>query len=128
MGKKETVVKVGKLTESLCKKYGITSGMGFDIVQSMGLIYHVQKHSQNFLNIQNYTLALNSIKKILSSPAFVYFDDSRNSIKFFKKLNQYICVVVNIEKNRAYVATIYPVNKKKIDKLKQKKANNIVTT
>ncbi len=69
----------------------------------MGLIYHVQKHSQNFLNIQNYTLALNSIKKILS-------------------------VVVNIEKNMAYVATIYPVNKKKIDKLKQKAANNVIIT
>ena len=67
MGKKADLVKVGKLTENLCKKYRITSGIGFDIVQSMGLIYHVQKHSQNFLNIQNYTLALNSIKKIISS-------------------------------------------------------------
>ena len=124
MSNKKSVVKIGKLTKKLCQKYGITYGIGFDIVQSKGLIYHVQKHINDFNNVNNYALALSNVSKILSSPNFVYFDNKRNSIKFFKKITQYICVVVNIEKEVAYVATIYPINKKKIEKLKQKVMNN----
>ena len=53
------------------------------------------------------------------NPEFVYYDYSKNSIKYFKKLKQYVCVVVKIDKNKAFVATLYPVNKKSILKLKK---------
>ena len=128
MRKKTSVVKVGKLTENFCKKYGITDGMGFDIVQSIGLVYHVQKHTSNFLNLNNYTDALSNISKVIASPIFVYFDSARNSIRFYKKLQQYVCVVVNIDKTVAHVATVYPINKKKIDRLKQKVENSKIVS
>ncbi len=121
MTKKEKTVVVGKLTKSFCKKYGIKHGIDFEIVQSLGLIYHTQKHLNNFANVQFYSDSLANISQVFSAPYHVIYDDSRKSIKFYKKISQYICVVVNILENYAYVSTIYPISKKAIDKMKNKR-------
>ena len=47
-----------------------------------------------------------------------------NSLLYFKKLEEYVCVVVklNFKKNKdCYIATIYPINKKKIERYINKK-------
>ena len=98
------------------------------ILFNLGLVYHVQKHTSNFLNLNNYTDALSNISKVIASPIFVYFDSARNSIRFYKKLQQYVCVVVNIDKTVAHVATVYPINKKKIDRLKKKVKNSTIVS
>ena len=116
MGKKDNEVIVGKITKSFCKKYRIKY-KDFKIIQPLDLVYHTQKHLKEFRNIENYTNILKNVPKVINSPYFVYYDAIKNSIYFYKKMFQYVCVVVNILDSYAYVSTIYPVSKKNIDKL-----------
>ncbi len=46
----------------------------------------------------------------------------KNSLLYFKKIDENVCVVVklNLRKNKKpYISTIYPVNSKKIERLKE---------
>ncbi len=63
---------------------------------------------------------MNNIDKIISKPYFVYFDKSKNSLRYYKYIDGYVCAIVKLTKKRElYVATVYPINKNKIDRLKQ---------
>lgn len=51
-----------------------------------------------------------------------YYDSNGNSFLFFKEIDEYICVVVKLKlrKNKdTYISTVYPINKKKIEKYKE---------
>ena len=61
-----------------------------------------------------------NIDKIISSPYYVEYDKKRNSLKYYGKVDQYVCVVVRLDKKEYFVSTFYPLSKKKIDKLKSK--------
>ena len=45
---------------------------------------------------------------------------TKKSIKYYKKLDEFVCLVVNVLDDYAYVSTMYPVTKKTIDKIKDK--------
>ena len=65
---------------------------------------------------------MSKIPKIIEKPIFVYFDPYKKSLLYFKKIDENVCVVVklNLRKNKKpYVATVYPVNDKKIARLKE---------
>ena len=84
------------------------------------MIYHATKHSEEFTNEEGFQKSINSIADILLEPYFMYYDEVKKSIKYYKKIDQFVCVVVNILTHNAFVATIYPVNQKSIEKLKLK--------
>ena len=65
-----------------------------------------------------------NIDKIISSPYYVEYDKKRNSLKYYGKVDQYVCVVVRLDKKEYFVSTFYPLSKKKIDKLKSKEDPN----
>ncbi len=65
-----------------------------------------------------------NIDKIISSPYYVEYDEKRNSLKYYGKVDQYVCVVVRLDKKEYFVSTFYPLSKKKIDKLKSKEDLN----
>ena len=111
---------VGSIESKHCKKYNISQYANYKIEQSLGLIYHVQKHMNDFISVDSFNITMASITQIISRPYFVYYDPVKNSLKYFKKIKEYICVVVNIVGDGALVSTVYPVNKKNIDKLKNK--------
>lgn len=111
---------VGIIEYKYCQKYNILNYTNYKIVQSLGLIYHIQKHAKDFINVDSLNFTISNISKIISEPYFVYYDPKKNSLKYFKKMKEYVCVVINIVENKAFVSTIYPVNKKNIDKLKNK--------
>lgn len=119
MGKKKTKI-VGKISSSICKANNISCFSGYDIVQSLGLISHVNKHVNNFISVDSFNKTLANVDKVISSPYFVYYDPIKNSLRYYKKLDEFVCVVVNILNDYSFVSTIYPVNKKTIDKLKNK--------
>lgn len=89
----------------------------------MGLIYHVQKHLNEFISVDSFNKTLLNIPNIITAPYYMYYDKVKNSIKYYKKIEEFVCVVVNIKENGAFVSTIYPVNKVTIDKLKRKHNN-----
>lgn len=65
-----------------------------------------------------------NIDKIISSPYYVEYDEKRNSLKYYGKVDRYVCVVVRLDKKEYFVSTFYPLSKKKIDKLKSKEDLN----
>ena len=83
---------------------------------------HISKHIKEFISIDGYNYTISNISKIIKIPDFVYYNKNKNSLLYFKKLYENICVVVklNLRKNKdIYVASVYPVNKRKIEKLKE---------
>lgn len=93
----------------------------FKIEQSLGLIYHIQKHLNDFIRVDSFNKTLLNIPNIISKPYFMYYDSIKNSIKYYKKVEEFVCVVVNINGTSAFVSTIYPVKKIVVDKLKNKR-------
>lgn len=96
--------EVGRLDKKFCQKYGISNCINFKIVQSLGVIYHAQKHMNDFINVDSFNTTVLKINEVINQSFFVYYDAERNSIKFYKKLMEYVCVVVNITETEAFVA------------------------
>lgn len=118
--KKYKMKVVGVIDSNFCKKHNINFYANFKIEQSLGLIYHVQKHLNDFISVDSFNSTLMSIPKIISNPYYMYYDSVKNSIRYYKKVKEFVCVVVNISNTNAFVSTIYPINKKNIDKLKNR--------
>ena len=123
MGKKKICKIVGKISHEIAKEYNILEYDGKEIVQSLDLYAHTYKHIGEFETIDSYNNAILNLENILSNPYFVYYESDRNSLLYFKEIDEYVCAVVklNLRKNKdTYVATVYPINKNKIEKYKNK--------
>ena len=62
---------------------------------------------------------MSQIPSIISTPLFVYYDPHRNSLLYFKEIDENVCAVVklSLRKNKdTYVATVYPISRNKIQK------------
>lgn len=123
MGKKRIVKIVGKISHEVAEKYNLYEFENQEIVQSLDLYAHVLKHIKEFDSVDSYNNAILNIEKIIKDPYFVYYDRERKSLQYFKEIDENVCAVVKLklrEKDDNYVATVYPVSKNKIDKLKAK--------
>jgi len=104
---------VGKINESITSFYSLEKYNNYKIYQSLNLIYHVNKHKVSFINSYSYYYTLNNLEEVLLSPEFVYYDNKNNSFRYFKKLKEYVCVIVKFNDGSAFISTFYPVSKKK---------------
>ena len=87
------------------------------IKQSKGHVAFPKGHVEG--NETNEETAIREIKEIIANPYFVYYDNLRKSLLYFKQLDENVCVVVKLilKKNtNCYVATLYPISKKKIER------------
>ena len=119
MGRKTFIKIVGKISNDIVKKYRLYDYKDREIIQSLDLYAHVYKHINEFKNIDSYNHAVSSISDIINKPRFVYYDRNRNSLLYFKKIDENVCAVVklNLRKNKdIYVSTVYPTSEKKIQK------------
>lgn len=104
----EEAIIVSKLNEQLNKP----------ILQSLKLYKHVAKHAEEFKNVDSYNKTMANIKEVISNPYFVYYDETKNSLRYYKCLDEYVCVIVKLtSKRHLYVFTVYPVSVDKIKKL-----------
>lgn len=106
---------VGSIGKKFIKKYNLKIA-NEKIVQSLGLVHHTQKHLENFCSVDSFNRTLIDIPKILSKPYYVSYDNDKNSLKYYGKIVEYVCIVVNITDTENFVSTFYPVAKAKIDK------------
>ena len=114
---------VGYISYDIAKEHNIIEYANKEIVQSLDLYVHTVKHIKEFESVDNYNETLFNLEKIIANPFYTYYDKNRKSLLYFKEINEYVCVVVklNLRKNKdTYVATVYPVSKKKVDKYKQR--------
>ena len=124
--RKYTLKTVGKVDKNIAKKNNILKYMHRDIVQSSKLDIHTNKHANQFFSIDSYHNTLLNTNKIINNPYYVEYDNEKNALKYYGKVDQYVCVVVKFNKKEAFISTIYPQSKKKIDKIKygKKQKNN----
>lgn len=114
---------VGKINDDIIDKYKLYDYKDKDIIQSLDLYVHVNKHVLEFLNVDSYNHTMSNIDLIIKEPLFVYYDKDRNSLLYFKEIDENVCVVVKLtlRKNKdCYVATVYPISKNKINKYIEK--------
>lgn len=119
MGKGKINKIVGRISDDVVEKYKLYDYRDKEIVQSLDLYVRVAKHAKEFKSVDSFNHTLSSISEIISNPYFVYYDPSRNSLLYFKEIDESVCTVVklNLRKNKdTYVATVYPISKSKIEK------------
>lgn len=117
---KNTTVKiVGYISEKIANDYNLTEYKNKEIVQSTKLDIHTNKHANDFFSIDSYHKTLINIDKIINKPYYVEYDSKKQSLKYYGKVEQYVCVIVKMDKKDFYVSTFYPQSKDKIDKLKK---------
>lgn len=114
---------VGKISDEVADRYNLDEYRNQDIVQSLDLYLHIAKHTKEFKSVDSYNNTIHNIPHIIKKPLFVYYDSDRNSLLYFKELDEEVCIVVklNLRKNKDnYVSTVYPVSKNKIQKYIEK--------
>lgn len=112
---------VGYISKQAIISSELSEHLNKPILQSLKLYKHTAKHVEDFKNVNSYNKTMSHINKILSTPYFIYYDKEKQSLRYYKLLDEYVCVIVKLSKKRhLYIHTVYPVNKKKIHKLKQK--------
>lgn len=111
---------VGSISEQIANDNNISQYENLEIVQSTKLDIHTNKHANDFFSIDSYYNTLMNLDKIIKKPYHVEYDKKRQSLKYYGKVDQYVCVVVKLDRKEIYISTIYPQSKDKIDKLKNK--------
>jgi len=114
---------VGRISKEVANKYNLYEFEGQEIIQSLDLYAHTVKHINEFQSIDSYNNAILNIEEILEKPIFVYYDKEKRSLQYFREIDEDVCAVVKLKLKRNdenYVATVYPVSKAKIIKLKEK--------
>lgn len=122
MGKGRINKIVGRISDEVVERYKLYDYRNKEIVQSLDLYVHVAKHAKEFESVDSFNHTLSNISDIIENPYFVYYDPSKNSLLYFKEIDENVCTVVklNLRKNKdSYVATVYPISKNKIDKYKK---------
>ena len=115
--KNKTTKIVGYVDKKIAYDNNIIEYAEKDIVQSTKL----DKHAADFFSIDSYHNTLININEIIKNPYYVEYDSKKDSLKYYGKVDQYVCVIVKIkEKKELYISTFYPQSKEKIDKLKNK--------
>lgn len=116
--KKFTAKIVGQISEEIATENNISEFANVEIVQSTKLDIHTNKHASEFFSIDSYYKTLMNINEIINNPYYIEYDEKKQSLKYYGKIEQYVCVVVKLDKKGPFVSTIYPQGKAKIDKLK----------
>lgn len=123
MGKKRINKIVGRISHEVANQFHLQEYENQEIVQSLDLYQHIHKHIEEFSTIDNYNNAVFNIEDIIANPYFVNYEKDRNSLLYYKEMDEFVCAVVklNLRKNKDnYVSTIYPISKHKIEKIKEK--------
>ena len=120
MIKRDTKI-VGKITEQIATKHKISELIDRPIVQSLDFYIHISKHIKQFKSVENYIMALENISNVLINPEFTYYDKKKESILYYAKANDNVCYVVklNLTTDYCYLASLYPISLKKLEKKKE---------
>ena len=117
---KDRILKiVGVISDEIVDKYKLYNYRNETIVQSLDLYKHIEKHIHEFKSIDSYKNTINNISNIIGEPEFVYYYKNKNSLLYFKEIEENVCIVVKLKlrKNKeTYISTIYPISKNKINR------------
>ena len=100
---------VGNISDEIIEKYQLYDYRNTEIVQSFDLYKHITKHMYEFKSIDSYNKTITNIPLIISEPDFVYYYLNRNSLQYFKEIdeNVYVVVKLNLKKNKKIILRPY---------------------
>lgn len=117
--------EIDVLSDKLAKEKGLEEHSGKKIVQYDGLLKHIAKHEKEYISIESCECTINNISTIIKNPEYVYYNEKKKGLEFYKNLMEKVCVVVQIVNKRELpVASVYPVHDKKISNRKYKEQYN----
>lgn len=120
---KRDLKQVGTITEQIAIEHKLRQYTDRPIMQSLDFYCHITKHIKEFKCPENYMNALNNISNILSNPEFTVYDKDRGTLLYYGKLDDNVCYVVklNLDKDYSYLASLYPISEKKMERQKERK-------
>ena len=80
------------------------------------------KHVRGFEIVGRFTHVLSKIFEIILNSCFAHCNMLRSSLAYFNEIDENLCPVIklNLRKNKnLYVASVYLINKRKMDKYKE---------
>lgn len=117
--------EIWKLEEELAIEKGIEKHAGKKIVQYEGLLKHIAKHEREYISIESCEYTINNIQNIIKNHDYVYYNEEKQGLEYYKELMEKVCVVVQIVNKRELpVVSVYPVPDKKISNRKYKEQYN----
>mgnify|MGYP000132244378 CR=1 FL=1 len=117
--------EIWKLEEELAIEKGIEKHAGKKIVQYEGLLKHIAKHESEYISIESCEYTINNIQNIIKNHDYVYYNEEKQGLEYYKELMEKVCVVVQIVNKRELpVVSVYPVPDKKISNRKYKEQYN----
>lgn len=117
--------EICKLEDKLAIEKGIEKHAGKKIVQHEGLLKHIAKHEREYTSIESCEYTINTIQNVIKYYDYVYYNEEKNGLEFYKNLMEKVCVVVQIvDKRELYIASVYPVREEKISNRKYKEQYN----
>lgn len=119
---KKDLKQVGKITKNIAENHQLSEYENRPIMQSLDLYVHITKHIKDFKSVDNYMNALENIPNVLKTPEFTYYDKEKKTILYYGITSEYVCYVVklNISRDYCYLASLYPISRKKLEKYKEK--------
>lgn len=118
------------LSEKIAKEKGIEKHAGKRIVQYDVLFEHISKHVKEYISIESYECTINNISTVIKNPDYIFYNEEKRGLEFYKNLMEKVCVVVQIVNKRELpIASVYPVTDTKISNRKYKEAysKNVIT-
>lgn len=115
---------VGEVSEEIADYWEIPQHKKKIIFETMKLYNHVLPHKEQFINDDSFYKALDSVEEIIAEPDYVFYDEIKQGLEYYKLLDEYVMLVVQtIDKRELPVASIYPVTQTKINnrKLREEK-------
>lgn len=112
---------VGTISEVVVNEWNLINIVGKQIYKKAGFYKHISKHINQFKSLKSYETAVSNIENIILSPDLISYNETNKSLEYFKFLEEYVCLCVNIEdKDSILISSLFPVSESKF-KNKQEK-------
>lgn len=110
------------MTLALCKKYDLQEFLNKDIVVYEDRISYFEKHKDQFKKRDHYINIIENLDLAISSPIYLYYDESKKGLEFYYYLDEYFLVAVRatVNSKELKVKSVYPVDEDKMQNRKNK--------
>lgn len=109
-------VKIGELNYKVIENLNLNCSPR-NILLTADRLYHCEKHKSEYKNENSYNQSIVNIPKIISSPDYIGFNKSNNSIHYVKELEDTTLVAVRLSYRGALtLRTVFPLTEYKLKK------------
>jgi len=107
--------KIGTLTKEVIELLDL-SLQETDIIMWGDRIEHIEKHKEDFDDVEKYKSHMELIPQIISAPDYVSIHPKGNTIEYIKKIDDIMLVAIRIRTvGKLAFRTAYPIKQSKLD-------------